>query len=107
MQYQQAGMQVDCITPQEWLRCQDVPYKEQMLKRMGIQAGLNAYMEAENVVAEYAALLENGALPEDAMEMAAGGLQNMRQGEPTPYQEMMGENAGGMGDPGAMAGMGI
>lgn len=89
MQYQQAGIQIDCITPQEWLRCQDVPYKEQMLKRMGIQAGLNAYIEAQNVIAEYAAMLERGDLPEDAMVMAADGLQAMRQGEMTPFQQGM------------------
>ena len=87
MQYQQAGIQIDCITPQEWLRCQDVPYKEQMLKRMGVQAGLNAWIEAQNVVAEYAAMLERGDLPEDAMSMAADGLQAMRQGEMTPFQQ--------------------
>ncbi len=87
MQYQQAGIQIDCITPQEWIRCQDVPYKEQMLKRMGVQAGLNAWIEAQNVVAEYAAMLERGDLPEDAMSVAADGLQAMRQGEMTPFQQ--------------------
>ena len=106
MQYQQAGIQIDCITPQEWLRCQDVPYKEQMLKRMGVQAGLNAWIEAQNVVAEYAAMLERGDLPEDAMAMAADGLQAMRQGEMTPFQqetmsqpslEVPGAEMGGLG----------
>ena len=91
MQYQQAGLQIDCITPQEWLRCQDVPYKEQMLKRMGVQAGLNAYIEAEQVINEYAAMLERGDLPQEAMEMAAQGLQNTRMGEPTPFQETANE----------------
>lgn len=93
MQYQQAGIQIDCITPQEWIRCQDVPYKEQMLKRMGVQAGLNAWIEAQNVVAEYAAMLERGDLPEDAMSMAADGLQAMRQGEMTPFQQQTMEPA--------------
>ena len=87
MQYQQSGVQIDVITPQEWIRCQDVPYKEQMLKRMGVQAGLNAWIEAQNVVAEYAAMLERGDLPEEAMSMAADGLQAMRQGEMTPFQQ--------------------
>ena len=54
---------------------------------MGIQAGLNAWIEAQNVVAEYAAMLERGDLPEDAMSMAADGLQAMRQGEMTPFQQ--------------------
>ena len=89
MQYQQAGLQVDVITPQEWIRCQDVPHREQMLKRMEVQSGLNAYVEAQNVIAEYAAMLERGDLPEDAMAMAADGLQAMKQGEMTPYQSQM------------------
>jgi hypothetical protein len=87
MQYQQQGMQVDVITPEEWIRCQDVPYKEQMLKRMGIQAGLNAYVEAQNVIAEYAAMLARGDLPEDALAAAADGLNAMRAGEMTPFQQ--------------------
>ena len=89
MQYQSQGVQVDVITPEEWIRCQDVPYKEQILKRMGIQANLNAYIEAQNVIGEYAAMLERGDLPEDALAAAADGLQAMRMGEPTPYQQQM------------------
>lgn len=89
MQYQQQGLQVDVITPEEWIRCQDVPYKEQILKRMGIQSNLNAYIEAQNVIGEYAAMLERGDLPEDALAMAADGLQAMRMGEQTPYQQQM------------------
>lgn len=102
MQYQQEGISIDVITPQEWLRCQDVPYKEQMLKRMGVQAGLNAYIEAQNVIGEYAAMLERGDLPEDALAQAADGLQAMRQGEATPFQQQMeaqsmgGDMLGGM-----------
>lgn len=106
MQYQQAGIQIDCITPQEWIRCQDVPYKEQMLKRMGVQAGLNAWIEAQNVVAEYAAMLERGDLPEEAMSMAADGLQAMRQGEATPFQQQMEQAAPEM-QGAEMAGLGM
>ena len=86
MQYQSQGVQVDVITPEEWIRCQDVPYKEQILKRMGIQSNLNAYIEAQNVIAEYAAMLDRGDLPEDALAVAADGLQAMRLGEQTPFQ---------------------
>lgn len=107
MQYQQAGIQIDCITPQEWIRCQDVPYKEQMLKRMGVQAGLNAWIEAQNVVAEYAAMLERGDLPEDAMNMAADGLQAMRQGEMTPFQQQSMEQAPAEVPGPGMAGLGM
>ena len=89
MQYQSQGLQVDVITPEEWIRCQDVPYREQMLKRMGIQSNLNAYIEAQNVIAEYAAMLDRGDLPEDALAVAADGLQAMRAGEQTPFQQQM------------------
>lgn len=89
MQYQQQGLQVDVITPEEWIRCQDVPYKEQILKRMGVQSNLNAYIEAQNVIAEYAAMLDRGDLPEDALAVAADGLQSMRMGEQTPFQQQM------------------
>jgi len=87
MQYQQAGVGVDVITPEEWIKYQDVPYKEQLLQRMGLQSRVDAYLEAETVVAEYAAMLNEGVMPEDAMAMAAQGLENMRAGEPTPYQQ--------------------
>ena len=60
-----------------------------MLKRTVVQSRLNAYVEAQNVIAEYAAMLERGDLPEDAMAMAADGLQAMKQGEMTPYQAQM------------------
>ena len=58
-----------------------------MLKRMGVQSNLNSFLEAQNVVSEYAAMIEAGALPEDAMAMAADGLSAMRRGEPTPLQQ--------------------
>jgi hypothetical protein len=107
LQYQQDGIHIDVITPQEWIRCQDVPYKEQMLKRMGVQAGLNAWIEAQNVVAEYAAMLERGDLPEEAMSMAADGLQAMRQGEMTPFQQQTMSAAQPEVPAADMAGLGI
>ena len=104
MQYQSQGLQVDVITPEEWIRCQDVPYREQMLKRMGIQSNLNAYIEAQNVIAEYAAMLDRGDLPEDALAVAADGLQAMRAGEQTPFQQQMEAAQSPMG---GMGGMGM
>ncbi len=103
MQYQSQGLQVDVITPEEWIRCQDVPYKEQMLKRMGIQSNLNAYIEAQNVIAEYAAMLDRGDLPEDALAMAADGLQAMRAGEQTPFQQQIDMNNPPVNPMGGMA----
>jgi uncharacterized protein with HEPN domain len=56
---------------------------------MGVQSNLNAYIEAQNVIAEYAAMLDRGDLPEDALAQAADGLQAMRMGEATPFQQQM------------------
>ena len=87
LQYQKEGLQVDIITPEEWIRMQDVPYKEQMLERMGVERGLNAWLEANTVVNEYASMVEQGLEPQEAMTMAAQGLDAMRQGQETPYQQ--------------------
>lgn len=89
LQYQKDGLQVEIITPEEWIRMQDVPYREQMLKRMGIEHGLNSWIEANTVINEYASMIEQGILPEDAMAFAAQGLDAVRSGQPTPYQEQM------------------
>ena len=87
LQYQKEGLQVDIITPEEWVRMQDVPYKEQMLERMGVERGLNAWLEANTVVNEYASMVEQGLEPQEAMTMAAQGLDALRQGQETPYQQ--------------------
>lgn len=88
LQYQKEGLQVDIITPEEWVRMQDVPYKEQMLERMGVERGLNAWLEANTVVNEYASMVEQGLEPQEAMTMAAQGLDALRQGQETPYQQV-------------------
>lgn len=87
MQYQKDGLQIQIITPEEWIRMQDIPYREQMLKRMGIEHGLNSWIEANTVINEYAEMIANGISPENAMALSAQGLDAMREGLPTPYQE--------------------
>lgn len=89
MQYKQEGLEIELITPEEWLRAQDIPYKEQMQERMGVDRRLNALLQANNVVNEYAQMIDQGVDPNDAMLVAADGLEQMRQGKPTPYQEQM------------------
>ena len=86
MQYQQQGQQVDLITNEEWLQMQDVPYKEQMMERMGLQRATDALQEAGQVIDEYAQMIGQGLHPDAALENAAMGLQNKRAGEPTPLQ---------------------
>ena len=87
MQYRQEGSNVELITEEEWLSYQDVPYKEPMFKRMGIQRGLDALEETAQVINEYADMLETGMDPNEAMVTAAQGLQNKREGMATPFEE--------------------
>lgn len=81
MQYASQGQQIDIITPEEWLRMQDIPYKEQMLERMGTDRSLNSWIEANSVVNDYANLIEAGFLPEEAMQGAAANLESLKAGE--------------------------
>ena len=86
MQYQKEGNQVEIITPEEWIRCQDNPYKEQILERMGVDRSLNAWIEANTVIGEYADMIEQGLEPDEAMTLSAQGLEQMRQGQATPFE---------------------
>ena len=97
MQYDQAGKSVDLITPEEWLRLQDIPIKEQMLERMGLQRQSNAVEDVSQVLFEYAELTKQGMNPEEAMLAAANSLNNKRQGLPTDATQLqqMGINTAG------------
>jgi hypothetical protein len=102
MQYRKDGTEVEWITTEEWLQFQDVPYKEQMLKRMGVQRELDALNETNQVIYEYESLLEQGMDPNQAMVTAAQGLQAKRSGGATPFEQaMQGQEAGMM--PGGIA----
>lgn len=89
MQYKQEGLDIELLTVEEWLRMQDIPYKEQMLERMGVDRRLNALLEANTVINEYADMIEQGVNPNDAMLVAAEGLEALRSGQTTPYQDAM------------------
>jgi hypothetical protein len=99
MQYQQGGEQVDLITPEEWLRLQDIPIREQMLERMGLQRQSNAVEDTSQVLFEYAELTRQGMAPEEAMLAVANSLNNKRQGMPTDATQLqqMGLETGGDG----------
>lgn len=100
MQYKQAGQEVDLITPEEWLRLQDIPIREQMLERMGLQRQSNAVEDTSQVLFEYAELTKQGMNPEEAMLAVANSLNNKRQGLPTDATQLqqMGVATGGNGD---------
>lgn len=92
MQYKQAGEEVDLITPEEWLRLQDIPIREQMLERMGLQRQQNAVEDTSHVLFEYAELTRQGMDPEQAMLAVANSLNNKRQGlgdaQPSQLEQM-------------------
>jgi len=89
MQYQSQGLNVDIITPEEWIRYQDVPYKERLLERMGVQSQLNSITEAEAVVSRYAQMVSEGVESNDAIRMAAQDVDSLKRGEAiAPAQDM-------------------
>ena len=71
MQYQGAGIDVELITPDEWLMMQDLPMKEYMQERMGIQRTQNWTTLVAQAVTEYAELVKNGVQPEEAIAVTA------------------------------------
>ena len=82
MQYNQEGNSVQLITEEEWLMFQDLPNKEYMLERMGMQRQTDALQEAAQVIFDYATLVEQGMEPNQALMMTADSLKNMRTGQP-------------------------
>jgi hypothetical protein len=88
MQYQATGQKVDWITPEEWLYFQDLPNKEYMLERMGVQRNEDYIEMASQVVFQYAALTENGMQPEEALVATAETIKQNREPGNQPDQVM-------------------
>ena len=82
MQYNQAQQGIQLITEEEWLQMQDLPFKEQMLERMGLQRIDNAVQDVSQVLFQYADLVSKGMNPEDAMMATAQTLDQTRRGQP-------------------------
>ena len=80
MQYQESGSSVQLITEEEWLMMQDLPMKEYMLERMGIQRQRDSIEEVSQVLFNYADLIQKGMSPDDAIMATASGLDQKRQG---------------------------
>lgn len=102
-QYRKDGSQgINWITEEEWLMLQDLPYKEYMLERMGVERQSNALEEVAQVLYEFSDLTQQGLPPEQAMAATAESLYNTRSGAqpampagPNPEMQMMVNNAGG------------
>ena len=77
MQYAASGSGdgVDYITPEEWLLCQDLPMRELMQDRMGIQRNADYMEQVSQTIFQFADLTSRGMKGEDAMAAIAGDLQ--------------------------------
>ena len=79
-QYREQGDNVNWITEEEWLMLQDIPMKEYMLERMGVQRRENALEEVSQVLYNFSGLVNQGMTPEQAMLATAQQLQQTRAG---------------------------
>lgn len=85
MQYNQAQQGIQLITEEEWLEMQDLPFKERMLERMGMERINSAIQDVSQVLFQYADLVSKGVQPEDAMMATAQTLEQSRKGQaPVP-----------------------
>jgi hypothetical protein len=85
MQYAQNQQGPDLITPEEWLQLQDIPFKELMHKRMGIQRVADATAKFTRGLFDYAALISNGTAPDAAVEMVGENIAANEVGQEGPY----------------------
>lgn len=75
MQYrEQGGGGVELITEEEWLMFQDLPNKEYMLERMGIQRLESNVEKVSQVLFQYADLVKQGMDPNEAILATANTL---------------------------------
>lgn len=82
MQYRKEGASVELITEEEWLMFQDLPNKEYMLERMGIQRMNDTVSQVAQTLFQYADLVKQGMNPNDAILATANTLQQTQQGMP-------------------------
>jgi hypothetical protein len=97
MQYSSQNIEADLITPQEWLMCQDLPMKEYMLERMGIQRTADWTAAVAQIVNQYSGLVENGVDPEQAILATADTMHAQTQPNSGGVQDVVNNmQAGGM-----------
>lgn len=90
MQYAATNQgRVQLISPEEWLMFQDLPFKEYMLERMGVERSTDYVEKVSQVIFQYAQAVDNGMNPEEALLLAAdtlekGGPENNTMGSASP-----------------------
>ena len=80
MQYAANGSpdNVSYITQEEWLMCQDIPIKEMMMERMGIQRNQDYLKQVSQIIFQFAGLTKEGMDPSEAMQHVANDLQEQQ-----------------------------
>lgn len=86
MQYAQNQQGPELITTEEWLQLQDFPFKELMLKRMGIQRIQDATTKFTKGLFDYASLVANGTNPNEAVGMVGENIAATETGGEEPYE---------------------
>ncbi len=102
----------EIITVEEWLLMQDIPFRDLIFKRMGIQRNTRITEQVAKTLEMFADLVEGGLAPEDAVDAVAAQLQAEQQqttlGNTATPQDIQGLVAAGspqaaqMGEAGGM-----
>lgn len=69
----------EIITVEEWLLMQDIPFKDMIFKRMGIQRNTRITEQVAQTLEMFATLVEGGVEPDVAVEQVANQLQADQQ----------------------------
>ena len=69
----------EIITVEEWLLMQDIPFKDMIFKRMGIQRNTRITEQVAKTLEMFADLVDGGMLPDQAVEAVANQLQADQQ----------------------------
>ena len=65
----------EIITVEEWLLMQDIPFKDMIFKRMGIQRNTRISEQVAQTLEMFATLVDGGMEPDAAVEEVANALQ--------------------------------
>ena len=69
----------EIITVEEWLLMQDIPFKDMIFKRMGIQRNTRITEQVAQTLEMFATLVDGGVDPDVAVEQVANQLQAQQQ----------------------------
>ena len=69
----------EIITVEEWLLMQDIPFKDMIFKRMGIQRNTRITEQVAQTLEMFATLVDGGVEPDLAVEQVANQLQAQQQ----------------------------